>query len=92
MVSDFTTPRVAMFTRVGERASVMAAAFAFLRTAGAFSHEAVCNGVMALESEELAVQTSAAAFLVAASVLCTTNDRRPAITALHGRCCIRLRF
>ncbi len=95
MVSDFTTPRVAMFTRAGERSEVVTAAFNFLRVAGAFSHEAVCNAIMALEHEELPVLLAAASFLAAASALCSSNDRRPAITALQGtnatlNCCLHL--
>lgn len=84
IATDLTTPRVAMFTRQVEEPQIVEEAFHFLRTAGAFSHESVCNAVMALEHDALSTATSAAKYLACACVRARTNDRRPAATAMLG--------
>eukprot|EP00048_Salpingoeca_helianthica_P010958 m.157080 g.157080 ORF g.157080 m.157080 type:complete len:1321 (-) comp15161_c3_seq1:27-3989(-) len=83
IATDLTRPRCAIFTRQVEEAAVMEAAFDFVRTAGSFNHEAVCNAVMALEHESIEVTVSAAKYLACACLRARTNDRRPAATALQ---------
>ncbi len=84
MATDLTTPRCALFTRSQESPAVAVAAFDFLRIACAFSHEAVCNAVMAMESDDSDLVLASVRFIAAASCLARTNDRIPAITALNG--------